>query len=84
MLKVASLLLLMLENLDRGPGESEAENERRVIELVAYDEAAFADQSRQVKAVRRESHAQGDGVLYSQEFGDGLFKLSVDRHCAHL
>ena len=84
MLKVVFLPLLMLENLDGGPGKSEAENERRVIELVADDEAAFADQSRQVEAVRRESHAHGDGVLHSQEFGDRLFKLSMDRHRSHL
>jgi hypothetical protein len=82
--KIVSLLLLMLENLDGGPGESEAKNERCVVKLITDDETAFADQSGQVEAVRRESHAHSDGVLHSQEFGNSFFKLSVDRQRPHL
>ena len=74
----------MLEHLDGGTGQLEAEDEGSVVELVGDDEAPLRGDPRQVEAVGGETHAERDGVLHPQKLGHRRFELAVDGQSAEL
>ena len=85
MIKQKNVLhLLVLENLDWSPGQLEAEDEWRVIELVTDDQTPLGDQHWQVEAVGGESHADANGGFDAKKLGDGGLKLTMNQHRAGL
>ena len=67
----------MLEDVDGGAGESEAEDEGGVVELVRDDQAVLVDEPRKIKAVGGEPHPEGNGVLSPDKFSNCRLKLVV-------
>ena len=65
----------MLEDADGGSRESEAQDERGVVELVRDDQTVLVDQLRKVEAVGSEPHPEDDGVIGPDELGNGRLQL---------
>lgn len=60
--------------------KSQSKNERRMVFLVAENQATGAHQRRQIQTVCSEAHAEYYSVFDSQEPGGQWFQLVVDRH----
>lgn len=67
----------MVENFNSGSRQSNPQDQRSVISLIADHEATWSQKRGYIQSIGRETHAESDGIFDPQKFGSQFLQFDV-------